>query len=130
MDKIDVEDLSQDEINELFATPANAMELAYIRKNLHDLRGEIQNISLSMQTTFDKLELHTNACPINKVKVNEIIDAKLNEFAESETLQSKVKKVINNSIISTGKIATALISIFLFLSGFGMLIFFISKNTN
>jgi len=128
MEKIDIEDLSKEEINELFATPANAMELAYIRKNLHDLRGGIQNISLSVQLALDKLDLHNNSCPINKTKVNEIIDIKLNEFTESETLQSKVKKVINDSIISTGKIATALISIIIFLSGFGMLIFFISKN--
>jgi len=114
-DNINIAELSQSEINELFETPANAMELAYIRANLHDLRNFIQNLSSAISEISLKLDLHTDSCPINKANIIDMID-------------SRMKLNIKESILTSGNIAKAITAIFMLFAGFGTLFFILIKQ--
>ena len=128
MGRIDIENLSQDEMNELYETKANAMELLYIKRNIYDLRSDIQNISDTITIALDEMKKHTDECPINKPKIYSIIDVKIDEYNGSVKMAEGVRKVINTSIISTGRLATAIIAIMAFLTGFGVIIFVAAKG--
>lgn len=120
-------ELTKEEALELYDTPANAMDLHHIRENLHDLRTDVQSTNNLLTETLDEMQKHTSNCPINKVKVNEMILENFDSPAHKRFLEERWVEILSDKIITTGNVAKALITMALFLSAIGGVVYAVGK---
>jgi len=135
---LDILNLSEVQIKELYSTP---MSLAYgvqIRKRLHTHGNFLQNLGNKLDLMNDKLDnsikrsdMHTNNCPINVKEVESIVDGRVESSEKIESfLLLEWKKIFKNTILTWGNVAKALTAIITLLAVFGAVALFIISKVN
>lgn len=108
----DLSRLTKEEMIELYDTPMNAYEGINIRTNLHSIREEMQKQSLMIEKALSETALHTTKCPINKSKVEEIVDNRVKTSPEiSDYLEIKWVEIFQDKIITIGNLSKAIAAI-------------------
>jgi len=120
-----LENLTKEEMIELYDTPMNAFEGISIRKNIHGLRQDMQNILNTMTTTLDEMKSHSIGCPLNPNKINEMIIIGIEDYNKKNIytlVDTIVKNIVKGSIIDTASIIKAMLII---ISGFSLIGFIV-----
>jgi len=135
---LDVLNLSEVQIKELYASPMSLADGVQIRRRLHTHGNFLQNLGNKLDLMNDKLDdsikrsdVHTNNCPINVKNVETIVDDRVENSEKIESfLLTEWKKIFKNTVLTWGNMAKALTAIITFLAVFGFIIFIVIKQFN